>query len=487
MKLKTLLLILIAATCAATMHTAAQNPKREFRGVWLPTVGDRYYQNHTTAENKAYLLNILDSAQLTHCNAIIFHCRPQADAFYPSKLEPWSLWLSGKAGQAPDPYWDPMEFMVTEAHKRGLELHAWINPYRVGSESQICDSALLRKHPEWFLKYGKQYYFDPAYPECRDFINRVVADIVTRYDIDGLHMDDYFYPYPIKDIDFPDTTSYARYGNGQDKGDWRRANVDSLIASMHRTIASIKPWVRFGISPFGIWRNKKTDPKGSDTNGLQCYDALYADCPKWTRMGWVDYMVPQLYWQMEHKAASDSVLMDWWNDNANGRDMYYGLAIRNTMNYANTHDSNIPTQLGQKLDKMRSLAHVGGVVWWPCYDLTGNYKGVADSLMARQQSTLALPPMYPWLDNKAPGDVVKLKKKHNTLTWQAPAASDEMQRAVKYVVYRFKKGEKIDTSRAEAIVQISDQASYVETAKGKFTYIVTAVDHCNNESRGVKK
>lgn len=325
MKLKTLLLILIAATCAATMHTAAQNPKREFRGVWLPTVGDRYYQNHTTAENKAYLLNILDSAQLTHCNAIIFHCRPQADAFYPSKLEPWSLWLSGKAGQAPDPYWDPMEFMVTEAHKRGLELHAWINPYRVGSESQICDSALLRKHPEWFLKYGKQYYFDPAYPECRDFINRVVADIVTRYDIDGLHMDDYFYPYPIKDTDFPDTTSYARYGNGQDKGDWRRANVDSLIASMHRTIASIKPWVRFGISPFGIWRNKKTDPRGSDTNGLQCYDALYADCPKWTRMGWVDYMVPQLYWQMEHKAASDSVLMDWWNDNANGRDMYYGV------------------------------------------------------------------------------------------------------------------------------------------------------------------
>lgn len=486
MKLTTLLFILIAAW-ATTMPMAAQNPKHEFRGVWVPTVGDRYYQNHTTEENQAYLLNILDSAQLTHCNVIIFHCRPQADAFYPSRLEPWSLWLSGKPGQAPDPYWDPMQFMVTEAHKRGLELHAWINPYRVGSEAQIADSALIRQHPEWFLKYGKQYYFDPAYPECRAFINRVVADIVTRYDIDGLHMDDYFYPYPIKDTEFPDTTSYALYGHGQDKGDWRRANVDSLIASMHRTITSIKPWVRFGISPFGIWRNKKTDPKGSNTNGLQCYDALYADCPKWTRMGWVDYMVPQLYWQMEHKAASDSVLMDWWNDNANGRDMYYGLAIRNTMNYADTHNPSIPTQLGEKLDKMRSLPHVGGVVWWPCYDLTGNYKGVADSLMTHQQSTLALPPAYPWLDNQAPADVRHLKKKKNMLTWEPPHASDEMQRAVKYVVYRFKRGEKPDTKRADAIVQISDKTTYIEDDPGKFTYVVTAVDHCNNESTGVKK
>ena len=429
-----LLMVLLAGSAALAQ------PKREFRAVWVPTVGDRYYAQHSTEECKAYLVNIIDSAKIAGCNAVIFHCRPQADAFYPSQLEPWSYWLTGTAGQAPSPMWDPMQLAAEECHKRGMELHAWINPYRVGYDHQIADSALARQHPEWFIRYGKQLYFDPAVPQCRQHICRVVADIVRRYDIDALHMDDFFYPYPIKDQEFPDTASYDRWGLGWDKAAWRRANVDSLIRGMHDTIASIKPWVRLGISPFGIWRNKSTDPDGSNTSGFQCYDGLYADCPKWVREGWVDYLVPQLYWQMEHKLASDSVLMDWWNEHANGRGMYYGLAIRNTMDYADTRHPSVPTQLGEKMERLRSLPNVGGVVWWPCYDLTGNYKGVADSLITRYQHSVALPPAYPWLSNTTPEAPEHVGQKkidgQKCLTWH-PVPDARF-----YAVYCLSKGDK---------------------------------------------
>ena len=483
-------LALAGALLIALSTVAQNNPKREFRGVWIPTVGDRYYAKHTTAENKAYLLNMLDSLQMAGCNAIIFHCRPQADAFYQSELEPWSFWLSGTGGVPPTPVWDPMQMMIEESHKRGMELHAWINPYRVGYDHQLAPDALIKQHPEWFLKYGEQNYFDPAYPECREHICRVVADIVTRYDVDAIHMDDYFYPYPIEGKEFPDTASYDLYGIGWDRADWRRANVDSLILGMHRTIMDIKPWVRLGISPFGIWRNKASDPDGSDTNGLQCYDALYADCIKWTAEGWVDYMVPQLYWQLEHPKASDAVLMDWWNEHTYGRHMYYGLAIKNTMDYADTDDPTCPTQLDHKLRIMRSLDNVQGVTWWPCYSLTANYKGVTDSLMNGRQSTLALPPTYPWLDDVAPAEVKDLKvKKINkvkTLVWEPPKTDDPLQQAARFVVYRFVKGERIDLNNSKAIVAITSDTQLPlpqYAPKGKqFVFVVTALDHCNNES-----
>ena len=303
-------ILLISALSLAALTISAANPKHEFRGAWLHTVHQGQYARMTTDETKKYLEDQLDKLKAAGCNAVVFQVRPSADAFYESELEPWSRLLTGTAGKAPSPDWDPLVFMIEQSHARGMELHAWLNPYRVTSSNneKLASSHIYHKHPERFVKYDGKLYFDPGLPENREFIESVVADIVSRYDVDAIHMDDYFYPYPVKGKDFPDDKSYAEYGNGMDRGDWRRQNVNLLIEGLHETIAVTKPWVRLGISPFGIWRNKSSDPKGSDTNGLQNYDELYADVLLWTEKGWVDYMLPQLYWTLEKKVASSEKL-----------------------------------------------------------------------------------------------------------------------------------------------------------------------------------
>ncbi|MDE6468689.1 MAG: family 10 glycosylhydrolase, partial [Muribaculaceae bacterium] len=301
LKYITLIIALVPA------FSAAASPKREFRGAWLHTVFQAQYKRNTTEQNKRYLATQLDSLKAAGVNAVIFQVRPQADAFYDSKIEPWSIYLTD-GGKAPVPFWDPLEFMVEEAHRRGMELHAWLNPYRVTSNRKqktlLPAGHIYRKHPERFVEYGGKLYFDPGLPENREFICKVVDDIVSRYDIDGIHFDDYFYPYPIKGVQFPDDKSFAKYGVGAQRADWRRRNVDLLIEEVNSRIKTLKPWVRFGVSPFGIYRNKKTDPRGSDTNGLENYDALYADVLLWQKNGWTDYLIPQLYWELEHKPAS---------------------------------------------------------------------------------------------------------------------------------------------------------------------------------------
>lgn len=486
LSMKALLIGFLALTWLS--GTAAENPKSEFRGAWLHIIGQGQYKKMSVAETRTYLIKQLDDLKAAGCNAIIWQIRPEADAGYPSDLEPWTRWMTKGDG------WDPLAFMIEESHKRGLELHAWINPYRVtsGKDVKPAKGHIYYEHPEWFLDYadGKKY-FDPGLPESRDFIDKVVRDILTRYDVDAIHMDDYFYPYPVEGAKFPDDKSFAKYGNGMKRGDWRRHNVDLLIEKIHLTIAELKPWVRFGISPFGIWRNKKNDPDGSETNGLQNYDALYADCIKWTREGWVDYMVPQLYWELEHKAASDLVLMKWWDKHAYDRHMYYGQSVRNVMSHrdiaADGGDPKNPTQLDHKIRLQRALPNVQGVVWWPGYDITRNNNGVKDSLQTRQQSTIALVPAYTWLDNIAPEAVTNLTLNNGTLAWKAPVTIDPMQVTVKYVIYRFKKGESVDINRADAILDVTNATSYkLKGDTSGYTYVVTALDRCNNESRPAK-
>lgn len=264
---------------------------------------------------KQNLTGQLNSLQKAGINAIIFQVRPEADALYASRLEPWSRFLTGVQGKAPEPYWDPMQFMIDECHKRGMEFHAWINPYRTKTtlKSELAPNHVYNIHPEWFVAYGDQLYFDPALPESRRHICMVVSDIVSRYDVDAIHMDDYFYPYPVKGKDFPDDASFARLGGGfGNKGDWRRNNVNMLIKKLHETIREIKPWVKFGVSPFGIYRNESSDPLGSKTKGLQNYDDLYADVLLWAREGWIDYNIPQIYWHIGHPAADYETLVKWW-------------------------------------------------------------------------------------------------------------------------------------------------------------------------------
>ncbi|MDE6393268.1 MAG: family 10 glycosylhydrolase [Muribaculaceae bacterium] len=486
-KLITLILGIVMALSAA-----AANPKREFRGAWLHVIGQSQWQNKSTEQAKAYIREQFDRLQDAGCNAVIFQVRPTADALYKSDLEPWSAWLTGKRGKAPSPMWDPMEYAIGEAHKRGMEFHAWLNPYRVTSTAKETLPAdhMSNKHPERFFRYNGQILFDPAYQENRDFICDIIGDILDRYDVDGIHIDDYFYPYPAPGKAIPDDKSYARFGKGMNRGDWRRHNVDLLIEQMHRTIKEKKPWVRFGVSPFGIWRNRKSDPRGSDSSGLQNYDDLYADVLLWAKNGWVDYLAPQLYWNLDTKAAPSRSLARWWNDNANGVDIYIGQDVKRTMDVADpgNRDKN---ELDTKVRLSRSLPNVKGNVWWHGYWVTGNYKGAADSLAMKYQSTIAIPPAYG--DSRiSPRTVKDLKIERDGdksfLTWNAPARQGHEEEAtdvVKYVVYEFFQGESQDTEDSQTIVAMTPYTKVSITADKGATYAVTALDRMNRESKPI--
>ena len=280
-------------------------PKREMRASWIATVANIDWPSRAAQTDarlqQEEMTRILDSLQALRINTVIFQVRPTADALYPSALEPWSNWLTGKQGVAPEPLYDPLDFVVREAHRRCIDVHVWLNPYRVTNGfdlNSLADSHIYKQHPELFVKYGKQWYFDPGLDGTREWLNRVVADIVERYDIDAIHFDDYFYPYKIKGEDFPDDASFAAHPRGfTDKEDWRRNNVNMVIEELQHTIKSCKPWVEFGISPFGVWRNEADDVRGSKTQaGCRNYDDLYADILLWLEKGWIDYVTTQLYW-----------------------------------------------------------------------------------------------------------------------------------------------------------------------------------------------
>ena len=473
--------VLIFAIAAVMADVSASNPKREFRGAWMQTVFQDGYRTRTTEQNKQFISSELDKLKAAGINAVIFQVRPQSDAFYDSQIEPWSRFLTD-GGKAPVPYWDPLKYIIDEAHARGMELHAWLNPYRVTSTAKQTLPAkhIYHKHPERFVRYGGKLYFDPGQPENMAYIKKVVADIVKRYDVDGIHMDDYFYPYPDKGKVFGDSKSFARYGKGLKRGDWRRDNVNRLVKSLNEEIKSIKPWVRFGISPFGIWRNKANDPRGSETRGLQNYDALYADVLLWAEKGWVDYLIPQIYWDMEHPMAPYGTLVDWWNKNCCDRDLYIGQNVDVTMNKADVAPSDQRTQLASKIEMTRTAQKVGGNCWWPASSLTKNVGGVADSLSRYHQSTVALPPAYPALSNSLPEGVSDLNFKRGVLSWSANAPAGRADDCIRFVVYRFDNDEEFDLENAANIVAVTPGHS-IKVDKAGY-YVVTALDRVNNES-----
>ncbi len=461
---------------------ASVQPHREFRGAWMHTVYQPQYEQKSTEELKRYLIDQLDKLQKAGCNAVLFQVRPSADAFYPSKLEPWSRFLT-KNGNEPVPNWDPLQFMIEQTHKRGLELHAWLNPYRVTTSpnEKLAPSHIYHKEPWRFVTYkgDNKIYFDPGLPENRKFITDVVMDIVCRYDVDGIHFDDYFYPYPAKGIDFPDEKSYKKYGKGMKRDDWRRKNVDLLIEEIHKEMRSQKPWIRFGVSPFGIWRNKANDSRGSETNGLQNYDSLYADVLLWAEKGWIDYLLPQLYWQLEHKAASYLVLVDWWNNNAGKRHMYIGQAVEKTMELPDLAPSLEKSQLRHKVALTRKNKNIQGNCWWPAYSVTANVGGIADSLANDVQKEIALVPEYPWISTETPAKVSALKADNDVLTWSAPLPKQKINDAVRFVVYYQPTGKITDLSKAK-IVAVTPYKSYKASAPG--VYAITTLNRVNNES-----
>ncbi len=483
-------IIYILLSCVIAMgFCRAENPKREFRGAWLHVIGQSQWQNKSTAQAKEYIIDQFNRLLRAGCNAVIFQVRPTADAVYKSKLEPWSAWLTGRRGKAPNPEWDPMEFAIEEAHERGMEFHAWLNPYRVTSTAKevLPPDHQSNKTPERFFRYNGQILFDPAYQENRDFICEVVKDILDRYDVDAIHIDDYFYPYPAPGKAIPDDASYRKFGNGMPRNDWRRHNVDLLIEQMHKTIKGRKSWVRFGVSPFGIWRNRKSDPRGSESSGLQNYDDLYADVLLWAKNGWIDYLAPQLYWNLDMQAAPSRKLAKWWNDNANGVDVYIGQDVKRTMDMPD-RQSGRRDELGTKVRLSRELPNVGGNIWWHGYWVTGNYKGAADQLTTDYQSTLAIPPVYegPGKGPKQVGKVSVVKEGGDEfLEWPAVSRGHRQSAddVVKYVVYEFLPGEEHDIENSQAIVSITpfNKVKIGKAEKG-VTYAVTSLDRLNRES-----
>lgn len=375
----------------------------EFRGAWVATVTNIDWpsqSNLSPGQQRSEFIKLLDVLQNNGINAVLVQIRPAADALYASAYEPWSEWLTGKQGQAPEPFYDPLTFMIEEAHKRNMEFHAWFNPYRAVMRlgySSIAANHITRQHPEWFVNYGAQKLFNPGLPQVREYIVKIVKDVLERYAVDGIHFDDYFYPYPIGGRPFPDESTYRKYGAGMDKDDWRRSNVDSVIYQVYQLIKATKPSVKFGISPFGVWRNASDDEEGSNTTaGLTNYDDLYADILLWLENGWIDYVVPQLYWEIGHNKAAFEVLVDWWSKHSYGKHVYIGHGIYRALE-RNQNGWKRRKELPEQINLLRQYPEIKGSVFFNANIFYRNPLGWCDSLQNNYyQETVATPSM-PWL------------------------------------------------------------------------------------------
>ena len=474
---KTLLLISLMLAMVMTAQ-----PKREFRGAWIQCVNGQFRGIGTEAMQKT-LSYQLDELQKDGCNVIIFQVRPECDALYESKYEPWSYYLTGQQGVAPRPYWDPLAWMIEQSHKRGMELHAWINPYRAKTKVAHANASnhVVSQHPERCFEYDGLTLLNPALKENRDYICQVVTDILERYDVDGLHIDDYFYPYPTPGIPIPDNAYFRANSQGfTDIGDWRRNNVNLFIEQLWATIRTVKPWVKFGVSPFGIYRNVKNDPNGSQTNGLQNYDQLYADVLLWVKNGWVDYCVPQIYWEIGNKAADYAELMNWWNKHCTKTTLVIGEDIERTAKF---------NQMEQKMNMHAELPNIQGTVLWyakAAVDNVGNYGTQLRNVYWRYP---ALQPVMKHIDNKAPKKPRKVQvidiEGQKVLFWTAPKGEGWKDAAAGYAIYRFGPGDKVDINDVTKLVTITNDTHYElprEEWGSKVTYAVTALDRMQNES-----
>ncbi len=494
--MKKTLLLFTGISFFLTALLAQDPPKREFRGAWVATYFgiDWPNRNHTPQQQRDAFLTIVNHHQQTGITAMFVQVRSQADAMYPSSIVPWSFYLTPARadGNEPGEPWDPMQFMIEECHARGIEFHAWLNPYRaIGNIANINNFApnhVARQHPEWLIANGAERILDPGIPEVRQHINDVVMDIVDRYDVDGIHFDDYFYP----NAAFNDDATFASYNRGFTmRADWRRDNINLLIADISADIKNSKPWVEFGVSPSGIWRN---GGEGSATTGLQHYISLYADSRKWLQEGWIDYLCPQVYWYIGQPGADYKVLIPWWNNNAYGRLIYIGMAgykVGETAQGVNwsANRSQVPDQV--RMNRSAAYPNVYGQSVYNTTSLRNNKLNFRDSLQQHFYNVPALQPKMPWVDATPPEGVTGLHAVYDegyvTLTWNNPGdAGNELDKVKQLVIYRSESAT-IDTSDARNILAITP--GVVNTfndntiAEGKtYYYMVSALDRLHNES-----
>ncbi|WP_166848195.1 glycoside hydrolase family 10 protein [Isoptericola sp. BMS4] len=490
-----------AAPLAAAQQSSTTSRKRELRAMWIASVVNIDWPSRTglsAEELKAEYLHWLDVAVEYNLNAVFVQVRPTADAFWPSPYEPWSQYLTGTQGQGPG--FDPLAFIVDETHQRNLELHAWYNPYRVSMQNdpaQLVPEHPARQHPDWVWAYGPKLYFDPGIPEAREHIYSAILHSVEHYDVDGVHFDDYFYPYPSGDLELPDAGTYATYGGGFDSIEaWRRDNVNTFVREISERIKALKPWVKFGISPFGIWRNASTDPLGSDTAGFEAYDQMYADTRHWVTEGWLDYINPQIYWQFGLAVADYLKLVPWWADVAaqSGTHLYVGEALYKVTSGAFTDPEEMTNHLTYcaELDDQGTPVH--GNVYFSANHIPQDVNGAMTRVRQDHYSRPALVPVMPHLPARRVRVPLLAEAVPSpdgvTLKWVD--AGPRSGAATSFAVYRADGHGVVDVEDATHLVatvradhEAADQTFTDATAvPGQaYTYVVTALDRLWNESR----
>lgn len=496
--------ILVILFLTNFVNSQIVSPKFEMRSIWVASVTNIDWPTSkflSPAQQRNEFITLLDRHKLNKVNALFAQVRPTCDAFYQSPYEPWSEWLTGTQGTAPNPLYDPLTFMVEEAHKRGIELHAWINPYRAvlnKNSSSVHSSHISKTKPQWVKEYGVYKWLDPGNPEVMEYVTKIIMDIVRRYDIDGIHFDDYFYPYPQSGQVFQDDSTFILYPRGfTNKNDWRRNNVNMLVKMVNDSIKSVKKHVKFGISPFGIWRNNSTDPLGSATTGFQSYDEVFADSRKWVQESWLDYINPQIYWNIGFPPARFEVLSAWWNSNAYNRQVFVGHAAYKIGNGSQDTTWLNPTQMPNQIRMIRGLDKTTGSVFFSSKSITGNLLGVQDSLRNNLYKYPALIPPMKWLDSitPMPPSNAELEKFSNyvKLNWITPSPAADNELPYKYVVYKYPNPLSPDsvcinptTSKDILAILPKDSLGYTHfttvDSTNPYVYLVTSIDRLGNES-----
>jgi uncharacterized lipoprotein YddW (UPF0748 family) len=501
------ILVFMVGTNFAQAQTA---PKREMRGAWIATYAniDWPTSTATTAQEQSTFIQRLDEHKATGMNAIFAQVRSQCDALYPSPFDPWSSVISGTQGVAPNPYYDPLLFMINETKQRGMEFHAWFNPYRAlasfttTSYNNLAPTHVAKLHPDWTMTvtniaspFAKQILLNPGAPEVWEYVIGSIMHVVRNYDVDGVHFDDYFYTNPGLTT-YNDDSVYNIHNRGiADRGDWRRSNVDTLIRRLNDSIKSVKPWVKFGISPSGIWMSAPTDPSGSvtSTGATQHKKDLYANSRLWIQQGWVDYLAPQVYWYIGQTGSDYNNLAPWWSSNNFGRHIYMGQAGYKVGDGAqNAAFATDKAQIAKQVRLDRSLAGISGQIVYHTTSLRNNPLGFRDSLKLNLYNKPALLPAMTWKDNTPPSPVTSLAGAmlgNNTisLTWTNPTgAATEMDVVKRFAIY---KGVNVfpDINNIDHLIAITntDVSSFIDTVVAPnttYNYVVTAIDRLHNES-----
>jgi len=484
---KTFLLVIVLGLSLVAMAQQTY-PKRELRGVWIATVANIDYplsRNASTAEKISELKSLLNKLHEMGINSVFFQVRTECDALYNSSIEPWSYWLTGQQGTAPEPFFDPLEVAITEAHRLGMQLHAWFNPYRCIkslSTYEIAENHVSRQHPDWLLLFKDYKMLDPGNPNVTPYIVSVVADVLDKYDVDGIHFDDYFYPYEPK-IHQEDTATFNANPRGfTNIESWRRDNINGMIAQVRATINSKKPKVVFGVSPFGIVENKY-----AATNGMESYSTIYCDPLNWIDNHLVDYVAPQIYWEINHPRADFAKLLPWWATVARDCHLFAGLY---SSNFLGKKHAGAENEIPEQISRVRSTQNANGMIFFSAKSLINN-KDFSDSLKLNYFLYPAIPPVYMAKDTIPPNAPFEgtsmITDSLITLTWSAPPPAADSETASQYAIYRFGRYDRIDMDDASALRAIipATELRFEERLfrpADSFVYVISTLDRLNNES-----